>query len=378
MRLLYLSPVPWRSFEQRPHKFVRWFQKKYDASVVWVEPYPSRFPALQDMARLMPKARLGNTSAAQPDWLEVIKLPHLAVEPLLGAAGLHRQLWRSFIGEQTAMARVQRTALVLGKPSELALLCVKELGAAYSLYDAMDDFPSFHRGWAQTAMRARELDLINAVPGLICSSSRLKDKFAELGADAKLVRNGLDAALMSELGSRPKRGAAVRARVFGYVGTMATWFDWKWVHLLAQLHPQDVVRLIGPLHSPIGSELPRNVEILPPCGHVQALGHMASFDVGLIPFLRNELTQCVDPIKYYEYRALGLPVMGTNFGEMGLHAKYSGVFLCDTDVAQLQVASAAALAHEDSASWIEQFRRDNSWSLRFDTIPGSWGSGLDL
>ncbi len=43
---------------------------------------------------------------------------------------------------------------------------------------------------------------------------------------------------------------------------------------------------------------------------------MAEFDVGLIPFKQNALTAAVDPIKYYEYRALALPVISTDFGEM--------------------------------------------------------------
>ncbi len=367
MRLLYLSPVPWHSFEQRPHKFVRWFHKEHGASVGWVEPYPSRFPNWQDMARLMPKARSGHTSAAAPDWLQLIKLPHLAMEPLLGAAGLQRRMWRSFIEQQAVIAREQHTALVMGKPSELALLCAKELGAAHSLYDAMDDFPSFHHGKAQAAMRTREAHLAKLVTSVVCSSTGLRDKFAAMGVDAKIVHNGLDAALMANLQCQRKTHRPVGARVFGYVGTMASWFDWEWVQLLAQLHPRDVVRLVGPLHAPTAPKLPHNVEILPPCGHAQALDHMASFDVGLIPFLRNELTHCVDPIKYYEYRALGLPVMATNFGEMGFHANHPGVFLSDADSAHLHAASATALAHEDSAGWVKQFRIDNAWDVRFDS-----------
>ena len=45
-------------------------------------------------------------------------------------------------------------------------------------------------------------------------------------------------------------------------------------------------------------------------------GKAAALSAGIIPFKVNRLTAAVDPIKYYEYRAAGLPVISTEFGEM--------------------------------------------------------------
>ena len=99
---------------------------------------------------------------------------------------------------------------------------------------------------------------------------------------------------------------------------------------------------------------------------------MQEFSVGLIPFKRNALTASVDPIKYYEYRALGLPVLSTCFGEMALRKAESGVFLV-SEQAELahQVRAAldyirAALDYKGEALEIEQFRKANSWEVRFD------------
>ncbi len=91
---------------------------------------------------------------------------------------------------------------------------------------------------------------------------------------------------------------------------------------------------------------------------------MARFGVGLIPFLRNQLTDSVDPIKYYEYRALGIPVLSSSFGEMPGHAQAGGVSLID-DQSDFHLAVNRALASRDSAEAVESFRERNSWQTRF-------------
>jgi hypothetical protein len=92
---------------------------------------------------------------------------------------------------------------------------------------------------------------------------------------------------------------------------------------------------------------------------------MQRFDVGLIPFRQNQLTASVDPIKYYEYRALGLPVVSTNFGEMALRGSQDGTWISQ----QPQDASALvaqALQHRATTESVQQFRTTNSWNARFD------------
>lgn len=44
MQLVYLSPLPWDSFSQRPHQFVEWFHNKHGGEVLWIDPYPTRLP----------------------------------------------------------------------------------------------------------------------------------------------------------------------------------------------------------------------------------------------------------------------------------------------------------------------------------------------
>ncbi|NLX18354.1 MAG: glycosyltransferase family 1 protein, partial [Desulfobulbus sp.] len=154
-------------------------------------------------------------------------------------------------------------------------------------------------------------------------------------------------------------------KIFGYVGTMAAWFDWDWVTALANSRADDEIRLIGPLFKSPTKRLPNNIRLLPPCKHAAALKAMLEFDVGLIPFKKNELTTSVDPIKYYEYRALALPVLSTDFGEMRLRSEAPGVFISQSEQ-DVEYLVQKALNCERDVEQAHAFALSNSWQVRFD------------
>lgn len=360
MRLVYLSPVPWSSFAQRPHKFVEWFHTTMGGEVLWVDPYPTRFPLLSDFRRLGQQGSQENCTS--PSWLKVIRPSALPIEPLPLSGWVNALMWRKVLDEVDAFSHQQPTLLAIGKPSVLALAVMNRLDAAVSVYDAMDDFPSFYTGFSRLAMRRREKELIGRVTHVLASSTALMLRLGNVRSDVHLVSNGLDADILPA----PKIGTQVHERkILGYVGTIGHWFDWDWVIALAKARPRDVVRLIGPMFSSSPYALPENIEILPPCAHQEALCAMQDFDVGLIPFKNNDLTASVDPIKYYEYRALGLPVVSTEFGEMAFRGNEDGTFLGKGEHGIANLIEQALLYCPDEAT-IRQFAISNTWGARFE------------
>lgn len=361
MRLVYISPVPWASFSQRPHKFADWFHKRTDSDVLWLDPYPTRFPRLHDFPRLR-SATTGPQQDGQPPWLRVVAPAALPIEPLPGSGWVNRSLWASVIDQVEEFVSGQQALFVIGKPSVLALTLLDRFEGYPSLYDAMDNFPAFYSGLSRYAMARRELEVIRAVDSVWTSSTSLRDRWRHRATDVQLVRNALDAEAVAEPSVPLSR---CREKVFGYIGTIAVWFDWSWVCALAELRPHDIVRLIGPVVRRPSTVLPANVEILPPCDHAAALRTMRHFDVGLIPFKRTELTASVDPIKYYEYRAFGLPVISTNFGEMRYRSSESGVFISNS-VEDIADRADVACRYSQTTGVAARFIRENSWDMRFD------------
>lgn len=378
MRLVYFSPTSWHSFEQRPHKFVHWYRSRFQGQVIWVDPYPTRLPALCDIQRL-PRAvvkglrassSLAAMSAPLPGWLRVIYPRALPIEPIPSLSHINRVFWGGALTEiETFLAQGngQEALAVVGKPSLLAIATLKRLRGAHTIFDAMDNFPAFYRGTSRWAMAQMQRRVVRSVDTVWVTSNSLYEEHSKIHKDVRLVLNGADSFMLQDLlaGDRVERSDS--RRVFGYVGTIGDWFDWQWVARLAALRPHDIVRIVGPLFSKTRLSLPPNIQLLPECGHQDALRHMTHFDVGLIPFKRNSLTDGVDPIKYYEYRALGLPVISTEFGQMVYRASDPGVYISrhieDIGLAIERCLVGGLSKTPDSH---RAFIESNSWTSRFD------------
>jgi len=379
--MIYLSPVPWASFSQRPHHFVNWLHSQTGEPVLWVDPYPTRLPSLQDFTRT---SLVGQQQrVAIPHWLQLCKPQALPIEPIAGSSLLQRWLWREIFKQAMAFAEAGPCMICIGKPSELALQLLSRLPACYSVYDAMDDFPAFYQGLSRRSMEGCQRRLVSRVSKVLASSTALRDKLLSTTDKVELVLNACDIQALApvdglELGEKQ--------RILGYVGTIGRWFDWDLVVALARANPANRIQLIGPVFTPAPCPLPSNIELLPECSHAEAISAMAGFSVGLIPFKLNRLTASVDPIKYYEYRSLGLPVISTHFGEMAQRSEELEVWLVDHQ-SDLHNVSQTALAFQSNRLAIRQFRRDNLWSIRFaatqvlsnvDAVLESLSSGLRI
>jgi len=361
MQLVYLSPVQWTSFAQRPHRFVEWYHSTTGAKVAWVDPYPTRLPSWRDLARRGGAVQADNGGC--PNWLTIIRPKALPIEPLPGSGFVNKIFWREIFRKIAVISKGKRVVIGIGKPSALALQALDLFGDSDSFYDAMDDFSAFYQGLSNRSMAEKESQIMSRVANAMVSSATLYARWSAT-RPVSLVRNACSPAALPPAGQRRLPDGRP---VLGYVGTIGQWFDWELVRQIASVRPGLVVRVIGPMHNRPFCKLPSNVEILPACEHKAAMVFMAQFSVGLIPFKITTLTRSVDPIKYYEYRALGIPVMSSSFGEMSFHGDDKGAFLipCGMSGGEIGAIIDAALCHRDAVQSIEKFRADNSWEARF-------------
>ena len=360
-RLVYLSPVPWSSFAQRPHRFVEWFRRRTGGDVLWVEPYPTRLPEWGDFRRKRPAGALSGESVVPP-WLKLLRPRALPIEPFAGARLLHGTIWRDVFTAVEHFVAQGDGMVVVGKPSELALQILGRVEVR-SVYDAMDDFPAFYRGVSRASMAKREDALARRVERILVSSSSLRARFQQHHAKKlTLALNACETELMPPVVAR---GQPSGRAILGYVGTIGRWFDWPLVLELARVNPEVDVHVVGPLFVPPPAGLPSNVRLLPACDHRTAIALMSGFSAGLIPFRKTELTESVDPIKYYEYVALGLPVLTSCFGEMCGRIGAPGVLSLEEHGDLARVVQ-LALAFRPDPAQTEAFRQSNGWDARFD------------
>lgn len=148
-------------------------------------------------------------------------------------------------------------------------------------------------------------------------------------------------------------------RVFGYVGTVAHWFDIKAIEMILNNSSKNEVILVGPNYIP---ELKlQNVKYMGIIEKEQLPEIIADFDVCLYPFKKNTFLNTIDPVKIYEYLALNKPVLAINSAEMDKFNKFIETY---DNYEELELKLGKVFKKPFSEEERINFIKENCWSSR--------------
>jgi glycosyltransferase involved in cell wall biosynthesis len=188
-----------------------------------------------------------------------------------------------------------------------------------------------------------------------------------LNPETHLALHGVDwahfaTALASDLAPAPEL-SDLTSPVLGFFGLVHDWIDLALLEYIAAQRPTWTLVIIGKVAVDV-TRLRRfaNIRWLGRRAYDELPRYCKGFSLGLIPFVVNELTRNVNPIKLREYASAGLPVVSTRLPECERYPSWCRVA---DDPAQFLAACEAALA-EDSAA----LRRQRSQQMRAE----SWES----
>jgi polysaccharide pyruvyl transferase CsaB len=242
-----------------------------------------------------------------------------------------------------------------------------------TVYDVLDDWEEFHRvGQAIWYDEEFERHLITAADAVFAINQFLADRLRGLGADAvEIVGNGLKPGLEVVWEPRPLARGEITVGYFGYLA--GAWFDWELIAEAARRRPAWRFYLIGYGGSPEEVRLPGTVELLgkQPQPHLAAFA--ANWDVATIPFKPDRLAAGADPIKTYEYLAMGLPVVAT-----GVYPPAGGeAFVTRAEGVEefLRAIEAAAQGGEEEAEARRAFAASCTWEHRLESLLASIEQG---
>jgi len=239
------------------------------------------------------------------------------------------------------------------------------------VYDCMDDWQNFPDVGA--FLRAEEAPFSQEADVLLVSGQRLFDTKIKQGTHPMLVRNGVDYRFFS----RPAEVEAlsgVGRPVIGYYGAIAEWFDFDLMRELARKRPDWSFVLIGGLGLEAevqGPEIGKlrnlpNVHLLGHKPYASLPAYLAAFDVCILPFRKNEITDATDPVKLYEYLSQGKAVIATDLEELRRHLPH--VSLC-SGVEAFHDAILHALEHpEKGREERARYSRENDWKSRLQQV----------
>lgn len=153
--------------------------------------------------------------------------------------------------------------------------------------------------------------------------------------------------------------------VIGYVGALwATWFDIDLICQVANKYPNCSVVMIGDYRNQFVGKTPKNVYFLGLKAQSDLPAYLSHFQVGLIPFKVNKLTFGVNPLKVYEYLAMGVPVVSTFLPEV---KSIPGVLLGDswqTFVEKVGLALQEKIKFDEINHWLKK----NTWKSRVEKL----------
>ncbi len=349
MRITYAMHVNWQWIRQRPHVLAEQLAQRHELSLL-------HFTMFHGHHR---------TAENKPPF--VTRELHRVPERLKRLGAPMRTLNAQWIARQVTRA-------LRAHDSELLWVTHPDFAAAAQaadglpvVYDCMDDHAAFDDAAAPALLRA-ERRLIDRAELVLFSSATLAERVCGRASVRRfeIVNNGVaDSWLAGEPAAPRAPTVTSEGLVLGYFGTISHWFDWPLVLRLLEALPGAHLEVAGPIEAPLPSHpRVRHVGML---RHVDLASFAARCDVLVMPFIVNRLIQSVDPVKLYEYVALGRPAIAPRYAESERFAPWVGLYR-DFDEALTLLRRPQA---PTQGALRRAFLAANTWSLRMRQIDHS-------
>jgi glycosyltransferase involved in cell wall biosynthesis len=241
------------------------------------------------------------------------------------------------------------------------------------VFDLVDDLAAYGGAGAHVERDVRTL--IAASDLLVVTARPLLERYGAEARRAVHVANGFRAEVFAPRADRevPAALAALPRPILGFVGTIFAFLDFELLDRVARFHHDKSVVLVGPAEASAGAalaELTRrpNVHHLPAQPQPAIPAYVAAFDVCLNVFRPGRVTDSINPLKVYEYLAMGRPVVSTpmralrmeSAGAVIAFGDDAGEFCAQIDrclTPAVQAGTAARRAASEPYSWDRLFER---------------------
>jgi hypothetical protein len=294
--------------------------------------------------------------------------------------------WWSRLGvsrvERTMRARARALRRMLERrlslPQAVALVVtplwapwLEELPFRHVVYDCIDEL-TVHvtRPELLPLYQEWEQRLVQRASGAVVTASRLGDALRARRPDlpVALIRNGVDVDAFQRLAAssgRPDDLPRTGRPIVGFVGALYEWIDMELIRDVARRLPELDFVFVGPHHGRSAvttiASLP-NVRLLGPRPYEQVPAYVNAFDACWVPFKQNAVAQAANPVKIYEYLALGKPVVCTPVADTDSFGGLVDVVRTADEAAErLQAASGLPAS---AAAARSEFARRNTWAVR--------------
>ncbi len=242
---------------------------------------------------------------------------------------------------------------------------------AKTVFDAVDDWREHTQFTARRAeLEGRYKDIRDGYNAIFTVSESLRDGlFAK--TKAHWIPNGVD---LTHFSRRPKEAwpaniAALPRPIIGYAGVIESRVDEEILSAIADAYPNGSLVLAGPVWRKDAAfkklAARPNVHLLGAKPYADVPTILSACDIGIIPHKVNAFTKSMNPLKLYEYLAIGLPVVTTPIA--GLTGFEKGVHVASTPAAFVDETQNALTQKKDPAV-LRALVENHGWDRRVDRM----------
>jgi len=349
--IVFNSHIDWSWIKQRPQFIAEGLSDYYDVHVLYRKQY-------------------------HKDTLSTINDSRTILHPYYTLPALGDRFW--FLTRTNLITKRKRLAALL-QSTQAEMLWINHPVQVYEIpkwyhgiiiYDCMDDQFNLECPpvWERKISDA-EAKLIEKADIVFASSSYLqsllKERYPEQSSCIYLVRN----ACSVDFASRPfvlydhNPGKVVA----GYIGTIASWFDFEKVMISLERFPNLHYQLIGPVKHPNPPQHPR-LHYEGPVPHDQLESFIKDISFLVMPFVLNQIVRAVDPVKIYEYISFGRNIISVDYEEVHRFRDFLTLY-SDTDsyctaIGKLLNNHSLLFTQKEAFDFLQQ----NTWDKRVEKI----------
>ncbi|MDK0919620.1 glycosyltransferase [Clostridium perfringens] len=176
----------------------------------------------------------------------------------------------------------------------------------------------------------------------------------------------------NEIGEKIQPIVNKRKPIIGYYGALAKWVDYKLIEELAKEREDYEIVLIGMDYdgSYDQSNLKNysNISYLGMIDYRDLINYSRYFDVCIVPFIKNDITDSTSPLKIFEYMALEKPIVTTDINEC---KNYESCLISKDYDEFIRNIDKALKLEVDNKEYFNTLRREaeeNTWDNRAELI----------
>jgi len=359
--IVYFSLVNWKWIKQRPH-FIPFylFKNGYNINYIYIKSL--------GLELLKNKSLVKNR--IDEDTFNINSLVQL---PFSSRFETIRKLNNSILKKQffNIYRNQNPDIIIFTHPNQIDNTEEKLINKSKIIYECMDNMVAFLKDEKKrNIILKNELKLCNKADKIIVSSKKLKEvlnKRYDISLNKiQIIYNAFD---LDSLSSNDNNSEINMNKNLTYIGTISEWIDFDILYNFARENKSFNILMVGPIDNKamkIINKKPdlNNIHYYGSVEHKEIPKYIINSDVMLIPFKRNPLINCVDPVKAYEYLFFKKPVVSSYWSEMDKFSSY--VYFYNNNQEFDSSVKKAMDNGLKSHSKLEEFLNNSTWEKRIE------------